>query len=194
MSLAKPNLILIVADSSVELTLLSTDLRSLGCRVVVATDEKSTLELLHQLSPLLIFLELGMSNNKGLAIYQALQQSTVTQDIPIVLIADTHDDPQTILESMDLEEVDCLTKPFNQKKILNRLRLQMRLRTLTLKLQEQNRLLMEEIQARKASEVAWLKLAQELEHRVEERAEELAKALQELQRVQKDLVERESSL
>ncbi|MGE5660495.1 MAG: EAL domain-containing protein [Actinomycetota bacterium] len=185
--------ILIVDDQPNELKILSKFLEKLGYQLVVTSDGQMAIELAAQLLPSLILLDRNMPGIDGFETYRILQSCPICQDIPVIFM--THfDDAESIVTALNLGAVDYLTKPFQQEEVLRRVQLHLKLRFLTLKLIEQNVMLTDEMNSRKSSELELRKLAQELEARVEDRTEQLSLALEELQKVRKELLAREAKL
>ena len=193
MSLVKPYLILIVDDQPNELKILSKILANFGCNLAVAADGEKAVELAHNLVPHLILLDSNMPVIDGFETYQRLQLSTLTQDIPVIFIAHS-DDTENIVKGINLGAVDYIVKPFKQEEVLSRVQLHLKLRLLTVKLQEQNHFFKDEIKSRMTAESELRKLTQQLEERVEEREAQLTFALQELQKAQHELLAREAKL
>lgn len=185
--------ILIVDDQPNELKILSKFLEKLGYQLVVTSDGQMAIELAAQLLPSLILLDRNMPGIDGFETYKILQSCPICQDIPVIFM--THfDDAESIVTALNLGAVDYLTKPFQQEEVLRRVQLHLKLRFLTLKLIEQNVMLTDEMNSRRNSELELRKLAQELEARVEDRTEQLSLALEELQKVRKELLAREAKL
>lgn len=193
MSLANQNLILIVDDNLNDLQMLSTFLENYGFRVAVTSDGISALKLSHQIFPDLILLDSIMPELDGFQTYCCLHKSPITKNIPVIFTAN-YNDSRNIVKAINLGAVDYLTKPFKQEEVLSRIQLHLRLHSLTLKLQQQSKLLIEEIEARNINQSNLLKITQELEERVEERVNQLSIALHDLQKTQQELSARETKL
>lgn len=191
MSLTNQNLILVVDDNFNELKILSTFLENNGFQIAIASDGLSALKLSHQICPDLILLASLMPDIDGFQTYCCLNKSPITKDIPVIFTAN-YNDSRNIVKAINLGAVDYLTKPFKQEEVLSRIQLHLRLHSLTLKLQQQNKFLIEDIEARHIKESNLVKITQKLEQRVEERVNQLSLALHELQKTQKELLAREA--
>jgi two-component system sensor histidine kinase ChiS len=113
--------ILIVDDMPFNLKLLSDVLISNNYKVVVARDGKTALKMATFKRPHLILLDVIMPGMDGFEICQQLKANPKTQDIPIIFIS-------TILETVnkvkgfELGAVDHITKPFQLKELLVRVK------------------------------------------------------------------------
>jgi len=113
--------ILIVDDMPFNLKLLSDVLISNNYKVVVARDGKTALKMANLKRPHLILLDVIMPGMDGFEICQQLKANPKTQDIPIIFIS-------TILETVnkvkgfELGAVDHITKPFQLKELLVRVK------------------------------------------------------------------------
>ncbi len=193
MNTKKQNIILIVDDDSTNLKVLFSFLKESGFKVLVAKDGESAIEKLQEVSPDLILLDVKMPGIDGFETCRRLKESVVTNDIPVIfmtVLSETVDK----LQGLSLGAVDYITKPFQQEEVLARVRLHLKMRNLTQKLEEQNVLLKQEIEARVTAEVALQKLTQELEQRVQEQTAELTMALHDLQQTQVQLLQSEALL
>ena len=126
----------------------------------------------------------------GFETCRRLKENPATRDIPVIFmtaLADTVDK----VKGLNLGAVDYIIKPFQQEEVLARVRVHLKLRTLTKALEEQNGRLLQEIEQRTAAEAALQKLTQELEQQVEERTAKLAEALNNWQKAQATLVQSE---
>ncbi len=113
--------ILIVDDMPFNLKLLADMLTSNNYKVVVAIDGKTALKIAAFKRPHLILLGVIMPDMDGFEICQQLKANPKTRDIPIIFIS-------TVLESVnkvkgfELGAVDHITKPFQLKELLVRVK------------------------------------------------------------------------
>jgi CheY-like chemotaxis protein len=113
--------ILIVDDIPFNLKLLSDVLTSNNYKVMVATNGKTALKMAILKRPHLILLDVIMPEMDGFEICQQLKANPKTQYIPIIFIS-------TILETVnkvkgfELGAVDHITKPFQLKELLVRVK------------------------------------------------------------------------
>ncbi len=186
-------LILIVDDHPNNLKMLFNLLKESGFKVLVAKDGESAIEKLKEVSPDLILLDIMMPGLDGFETCDRLKASVATKDIPVIFMTALSDSVDKV-KGLSLGAVDYITKPFQQEEVLARVRLHLRLYSLSKTLAEQNVLLKQEIDARKETEAALQRLSQELEQRVSERTFELTQALNDLQQTQIQLLQREEKL
>jgi signal transduction histidine kinase len=163
------NVVLIVDDNPANLGVLSDFLDEAGFEVLVAQDGESAIAKVAYANPDIILLDIMMPGIDGFETCRRLKANTDTQDIPIVFMSALADTPDKV-KGLSLGAVDYITKPFQQEEVLARVRLHLKLRSLTKKLAEQNEL---------------------LEERVQERTADLNKALDELKQAQVKLIQSE---
>ena len=187
------NVILIVDDNPNNLKLLFNFLKESGFKVLVAKDGESAIEKLQEVSPNLILLDVMMPGIDGFETCHRLKASPTTKDIPIIFMTALTDSVDKV-KGLSMGAVDYITKPFQQEEVLARVQLHLKLRNLTKTLEEQNRLLKQEISARKDAEFALQKLNFELEERVAAQTFELTQTIKELQQAQIQLLQREEQL
>ena len=182
--------ILIVDDTPENLEVLSDALSSAGFEIAVAIDGESAIEQVAYELPDLILLDVILPGIDGFETCRQLKGNASTHDIPVIFMTALSDSEEKV-KGLSLGAVDYITKPFQQEEVLARVKLHLRLRSLTKTLAEQNVLLKQEIEARTAAEAALQKLNIELEKRVMERTAELSKALDDLKQTQVQLIQRE---
>ncbi|MBW4476747.1 MAG: response regulator [Tolypothrix brevis GSE-NOS-MK-07-07A] len=161
--------ILVIDDSPTNLEVLHATLENAGYEVRVEMDGNSGIEQVKNNPPDLILLDVMMPGIDGFETCRRLQANPSTQEIPIIFITALSDSVEKV-KGLSLGAVDYITKPFNQKEVLARIKLHLKLRQLNLELDEQK---------------------QQLEQRVKERTAELSHALEELKKSQLQLVQSE---
>ena len=182
--------ILIVDDNPSNLDVLSEALAGSGWEILVATDGETALEQAEYSQPDLILLDVMMPGIDGFETCHRLKASPLMSEIPVIFMTALSDIGDKV-KGFNLGAVDYITKPFEQEEVLARVKLHLKLRSLTKNLAEQNLLLKQEIEDRLAAEAALHRLAQELEKRVEERTAEVSQALDNLKKAQVQIVQSE---
>ncbi|MEG4026250.1 MULTISPECIES: response regulator [unclassified Microcoleus] len=182
--------ILIVDDNPSNLDVLSEALAGSGWEILVATDGETAIEQAEYSQPDLILLDVMMPGIDGFETCHRLKASPLTNEISVIFMTALSDIGDKV-KGFNLGAVDYITKPFEQKEVLARVNIHLKLRYLTKTLAEQNLMLKREIEDRLAAESALYQLAQELEKRVEERTAQLSQALDNLKKAQVQIVQSE---
>lgn len=182
--------ILVVDDNPNNLGVLSDFLAEEGFEILVARDGKGALQRVEHATPDLILLDIMMPEMDGFEVCRRLKAQFHTADIPIIFMTALTDASDKV-QGLSLGAVDYVTKPFQKDEVLARIRLHLKLRSLTLTLQQQNDQLQTEIAERQAAEMALMQLNQQLEERVRQRTQDLSTALDNLKQTQTQLVQGE---
>jgi CheY-like chemotaxis protein len=185
--------ILIVDDNPNNLEVLSETLTRAGFQVAIATDGESAIEQIQYHSPELILLDVMMPGIDGYQTCHRIKANPKTFDIPVVFMTALSDTEHKV-KGFALGAVDYITKPFQREEVLARVRVQLQLRNLTRTLEDQNKMLKQEIWQREKVESSLLDLNQELEKRVEERTLKLSRTLKKLRTAQVELLEQKNDL
>ena len=164
--------ILIVDDNPANLEVLSNLLDEFGFDVLVAQDGESAIAKATYDPPDLILLDIMMPGIDGFETCQQLKRNLVTKDIPIIFLTALSDTVNKV-KGLSMGAVDYIAKPLQQEEVLARVRLHLKLCSLTKALARQNH---------------------SLEQRVAERTAELTRAVNTLQKTQKKLLRREAKL
>ncbi|WP_437578380.1 response regulator [Sorangium sp. So ce887] len=183
-----PGLVLVADDVLVNLEVLSSTLESAGIEVSIATDGPMVLERLEYETPDLILLDVTMPGMTGFDVCERLKSSPATADIPVIFTT-AHAAMSDKLRGFRLGAVDYVTKPFERDELLARVKTQLALRRALTSLARKNAELENEIEVRAAAQTEFVRLADELERRVQERTEALARAVAELERAKESLEE-----
>ncbi|MEG4234950.1 response regulator [Microcoleus sp. Pol11C3] len=182
--------ILIVDDNPSNLDVLSEALAGSGWEILVAIDGETAIEQAEYSQPDLILLDVMMPGIDGFETCHRLKESPLTNEISVIFMTALSDIGDKV-KGFNIGAVDYITKPFEQKEVLARVNLHLKLRFLTKILADKNLVLKREIEDRLAAEAALHQLAQELEKRVEERTAELSQALDNLKKAQVQIVQSE---
>lgn len=141
------NDILVVDDNDINLQLITFLLEENGYQVRAVSSGKRALEQVEQKVPDLILLDIMMPEMDGFEVSAHLRTSTQASDVPIIFLSalSTVEDK---VQAFEAGGVDFITKPFHTSEVLARVATHLKLRELQLQLQDQNRLLQNEISER----------------------------------------------
>ena len=145
--------ILVVDDMPDNLRVLSAILSDQGYQVGKALNGEVALMASKQLEPDLILLDINMPQMNGYEVCKHLKSNPETCDIPVIFIS-ALDDVLDKVKASEIGGLDYITKPFQSAEVLLRVKNQLNLRFLQLKLQEQNITLATEIQEHKKAKTA----------------------------------------
>ena len=110
--------ILVVDDEKRIVEILKAYLERDGYRVIAAYDGRSALELARNNSPDLIILDLMLPEVSGWDVCRELRKET---DVPIIMLT-ARDDTTDKIIGLELGADDYVTKPFDPKEIISRVR------------------------------------------------------------------------
>jgi diguanylate cyclase (GGDEF)-like protein len=153
--------ILVVDDTPYNLDLLCSVLTRKGFNVIVAESGQKALALVQVDPPELILLDICMPQMNGYEVCKTLKADPLTRDIPVIFIS-ALDEILDKVKAFEVGGVDYITKPFHAAEVVVRVNLHLSLR-LQQQLEEQNRLLKQEVRARLAAEAALKAANQELQ-------------------------------
>lgn len=159
---ANPNDILIVDDSSVNIGILLDILEKQGYKIRIATSGLLALKEVRNNPPDLILLDIILPDMNGYAVCRMLKADPDIQDIPIIFMSALEEVPDKV-KAFEVGAVDYMTKPFEPVEMIARIETHLRLRSLQVKLQAQNRQLQKEIRERYIAETSLKKANQELQ-------------------------------
>ncbi len=136
--------ILIVDDSSTNLSVLSQALKTAGYKVKVAVDGESAIEMLEKCAivltknpfPELILLDVQMPGIDGFETCRQLKANPATAVIPVIFMTALAD-AESKIKGLSLGAVDYITKPFEQDEVIARVTIHWRLKQLTDNLEQQ---------------------------------------------------------
>lgn len=134
--------ILVVDDSRVNRRLLSVILQKAGYEVVEAANGTSAVQTAMEMRPDLILLDVIMPGLDGYKVCERIKNDPQTSDIPIIFLTAMANAKDKI-RGLDTGAADYVTKPFDKGEVVARVRSQLRISSLTKKLTEANRELIE---------------------------------------------------
>lgn len=115
--MASPN-VLLVDDEPELLRGVETALSSAGFHVTTARDGPAAIQAFHQQTPDLVVLDLMLPGRDGLEVCRELRSGS---DVPILILTARADDIDRIL-GFEIGADDYLTKPFNMRELVARIR------------------------------------------------------------------------
>ncbi len=136
--------ILIVDDSSTNLSVLSQALKTAGYKVRVAVEGESALAMLEKCAidptknpfPELILLDVQMPGIDGFETCRRIKENQLTKTIPVIFMTALAD-AESKIKGLSLGAVDYITKPFEQDEVIARVNIHWRLKQLTDNLEQQ---------------------------------------------------------
>jgi len=153
--------VLLVDDSSDNLRLLSTMLKTQGYRVKKAISGQFALQSLEVIEPDLILLDINMPGMDGYQVCEALKMQEKYQSTPVIFMS-AADQVFNKVKAFQAGAIDYITKPFQLEEVLIRVENQLNQKRLYQKLEKQNALLTNEIQERLRIEKALTEANQKL--------------------------------
>ena len=129
-------LILIVDDTPTNLDVISEALSDAGFDVAIATSGERALQQLERRSADLILLDVMMPGMNGFETCQHLKTNPKTCDIPVIFMTALSDTDSKV-QALEIGAVDYITKPFQEKEVLARVKTHLQLRHLTQSLENQ---------------------------------------------------------
>lgn len=129
-------LISIVDDVSANLDVLSGTLSAAGYDIAVATSGKQVLKQLKRITPDIILLDIKMPEMDGFEVCSQLKGNPATHSIPIIFMTALSDIDSKV-RGFELGAVDYITKPFQEREVLARIKNQLQLRHLTQNLERE---------------------------------------------------------
>jgi signal transduction histidine kinase len=123
-------LILIVDDTPTNLEVISEALSDAGFEVAIATSGERALQQIERCLPDLILLDVMMPGIDGFETCRRLKANERTCGIPIIFMTALADTDSKV-KALDLGAVDYITKPFQEKEVMARVRTHLQLHHLT---------------------------------------------------------------
>ncbi len=113
--------ILIVDDEQDIVELLSYNLEKEGFATIKAYDGESALELVKAVKPDLVILDLMLPGIRGLEVCKFIRKNPDTEALPIIMLTAKGDQVDKIL-GFEMGADDYITKPFNVRELIARVR------------------------------------------------------------------------
>ncbi len=127
--------ILVIDDTPINLEVLYQSLNQVGYEILVEMDGTQGIKQAQVNSPDLILLDVMMPGIDGFETCRQLKENSLTQDIPIIFMTALSDTVNKV-KGLQLGAVDYITKPFQREEVLARIQLHLKLRQVTLELEQ----------------------------------------------------------
>jgi len=114
-------LIMIIDDNNENIQVLGNILEQNGYDTAVFLDGKSAIKFTSTENPSLILLDIMMPEMDGYEVCKKLKSNMATMSIPIIFIT-AKVESEDIVKGFDLGAVDYITKPFNSRELLARVK------------------------------------------------------------------------
>jgi DNA-binding response OmpR family regulator len=131
------SIILLVDDNPQNLQVLGKLLQEEKYKIEFALDGKSTLEWLKNKQFDLILLDLNMPGMNGFEVCKRIRSDTGMYEVPIIFLS-AESERESILKGFEVGAQDYVTKPFDSRELLARVKTQLDLKSKTEKLEKIN--------------------------------------------------------
>ncbi|MBD2326321.1 response regulator [Alkalinema sp. FACHB-956] len=129
-------LILIVDDTPTNIDVIRETLEEEGFEVAIAISGERAIQQVKQEIPDLILLDIMMPGMDGFETCQQLKSIPLVQNIPIIFMT-ALSDTENKVKALELGAVDYVTKPFETREVLARVKTHLKLYRLTQKLEQE---------------------------------------------------------
>ncbi|RDK00997.1 response regulator [Paraburkholderia lacunae] len=170
----EPPTILIADDTPASLGVVVDSFADRGFRVLVALDGAEALERAQFAQPDLILLDVKMPGIDGFETCRRLKMNEATRDIAVIFMTSLTGS-EDMVEGFAAGGVDYVTKPVRINEMMARIDTHLALRAMHRQLVARNRQLQSEVLVREQAEAALSRVRDELEERVAQRTDELAR-------------------
>lgn len=144
-------LVLIVDDTPHNLQVAGEILSRENFRIALAQSGPDAIRFLEKRKPDIILLDIMMPEIDGFRVCQYLKENLETRFIPVIFLT-ARAQIEDIIKGFEIGGADYLTKPFNDRELVARVKAQLELVRLQEMLRDKNRRLLEEIRLRKQRE------------------------------------------
>ncbi len=126
---ARPAFKLLVADDNPSnMVLLTRYLQGEGYDLVTACDGVETLEVMRAEMPDLLLLDVNMPGKDGFQVLQEIRSDPATEHLPVIILTAARLDPADMQLALNLGADDYVTKPFDRRELLARIRTKLRVK------------------------------------------------------------------
>jgi len=120
--------ILIADDRPDNITLLARYLENEGFSNVTAMDGVETLEKIRDEQPDLILLDINMPKKDGFTVLKEIRADSNARHIPVIILTAARIGPTDVQSGLDLGADDYVTKPFDRRELMARIRTKLRVK------------------------------------------------------------------
>jgi two-component system alkaline phosphatase synthesis response regulator PhoP len=117
----KPTRILVVDDDPIVRTMLHELLGRAAYNVQVAADAQQALQLIYSTPPDLVLLDIQLPDLDGLDVLRRLRETPETRTLPVVLLTGSVLDQDRLIETLQLDPDEILTKNISAKELVARI-------------------------------------------------------------------------
>jgi len=117
-----------VDDSPDKLLAMESVLTSLGQNLVRAYSGEEALRLLLKREFALILLDVNMPHKDGFTVLKEIREDPAIQHIPVIILTATRFSPTEIQSGLNMGADDYVTKPFDRRELLARIRTRLRVK------------------------------------------------------------------
>jgi len=127
-STKKPFNILIADDHPENITLLARYMTNEGYSFIEAVDGVEALEKIRSQMPDLVLLDVNMPNKDGFAVLREIREDPATEHIPVIILTAAKLDAKDVQSGFNMGADDYVTKPFDRRELLARIRAKLRVK------------------------------------------------------------------
>lgn len=130
----KTPVVLVVDDNQQNLELLQAYLEDIDCETISANDGPEALEIINASAPDLILLDVMMPKMSGFEVCKRIKNDPRTSDIPVIMVTALNEFGD-IERGIDSGTDDFLSKPVNKLELVTRVKIMLKLKHITDKLE-----------------------------------------------------------
>jgi two-component system sensor histidine kinase/response regulator len=131
------DLVLIVDDNPNNIQVVATIMAEYGYELGIAMNAVEAYKFLEANTPELILLDADMPEVNGFEVCSTLKKDLLYKNIPIIFLT-AKNDKEDVVNAFDLGAVDYITKPFNRKELIARVRTHLSLKKTKDELEKKN--------------------------------------------------------
>ncbi|MEW5940959.1 MAG: response regulator [Chloroflexota bacterium] len=120
--------ILVADDRPDNVTLLTRYLQNEGYDYLTASDGVETLEKARDHLPDLLLLDVNMPKKDGFVVLEEIRADPAVQHIPVIILTAARLDPADVQSGLNLGADDYVTKPFDRRELMARIRTKLRVK------------------------------------------------------------------